>query len=149
MLEERAFAVFLMLIAVAIGSAVYYVGGVLVICLVFAVVIAVVLWTPLRGWLGIPPPKRERLSSSGMSGPSNRRGRPTFLKLSGKIKGLTVEDNKTFGDIDFTNVDENADITDARFGGNEMHDLPPASPELLPSDDDEPDEDVDQLEAER
>jgi hypothetical protein len=57
MLDERAFAVVLMLISVALGYLGYVaLGGVLpgVICLVVAAMIAAALWTPLRGYLGIP-----------------------------------------------------------------------------------------------
>lgn len=58
MLDERGLAVFLMLISIAAS---YLVGGVLpgIICLVLAAMIAVVLWTPVRGWLGIPSAKSK------------------------------------------------------------------------------------------
>jgi hypothetical protein len=57
MLDERGLAVFLMLISIAAS---YLTGGVLpgIICLALAAMIALVLWTPLRGWLGIPPAKK-------------------------------------------------------------------------------------------
>jgi hypothetical protein len=104
MLDRVGKEAFVMLAAVVIG---FLAAGPLgaAICGVLAVVIALVLWTPLRGWLGIPATKRSLDSSSGRVG---YRGRPgsygDLLKATfgeGLDMGIDNEGNVDAGEADF------------------------------------------------
>ena len=106
MFDERAFAVVLMLISIAVG---YLVGGRLVgvICLALAAAIAIVLWTPLRGWLGIPPATRAGKPTPPPGGRTGYRGRPGSTATFRRTRfgeGLDTDiDNE--GNIDVDNSD--------------------------------------------
>ena len=66
------------------------------ICGVLAFVIAIVLWTPLRGWLGIPPAVGTE--------PVGRVGYRGRLGSYGNLK------NATFGDKLDTAIDNEGDV---------------------------------------
>ncbi len=88
-----------MLTAVALA---YLAAGPLgaAICGVLAFVIALVLWTPVRGWLGIPATKKRSLeASSGRVGYRGRPGSYSDLSKATFSEGLdTGIDNE--GDVD-------------------------------------------------
>jgi membrane protein implicated in regulation of membrane protease activity len=99
--DERAFAVVLMLIPIAAS---FLFGGVLlgVICLVLAAMISIALWTPVRGWLGIPAPKQGQ-DGGGRIGYIGRKGSRGDLSKA-KIEGQdTAIDNE--GDVDASEAD--------------------------------------------
>jgi hypothetical protein len=99
MLDDRAFAVVVALISIAGG---YLLGGRLgaVICLLLAAVVVVVLWTPLRGWLGIPKPG----GSSRRTGYRGHPGSTATFRRTRFGSGLDTDiDNE--GDIDVDDSD--------------------------------------------
>lgn len=87
-----------MLAVVALG---YVAAGSLgaAICATLAAMIALVLWTPLRGWLGIPPKKAENAAEA--TGRVGYRGRPGSY---GNLK------NATFGDKLGIAIDNEGDV---------------------------------------
>jgi hypothetical protein len=97
MLDRVGKEAFVMLAAVVIG---FLAAGPLgaAICGVLAVVLALILWTPLRGWLGIPPKQEPSTETGGRVG---YRGRPGSY---GNLK------NATFGEKLDTAIENEGDV---------------------------------------
>jgi hypothetical protein len=101
MLDRVGKEAFIMLVAIALG---FLLGGPTgaAICLVVAVMIALVLWTPLRGWLGIQPSKATE--PVGRVGYRGHQGSYGNLKNATFGEGLdTAIDNE--GNVDASEAD--------------------------------------------
>jgi hypothetical protein len=94
MLDRVGKEVVAMLVAIALG---YLFGGP-VICLALAAMIALVLWTPLRYRLGIPPAKQRYIGlEDPVSGQDNGVESAPFETTHG---GLTIVDDLTLRGYD-------------------------------------------------
>jgi hypothetical protein len=94
MLDRIGKEAFLVLIPIPVGVLLGGPTGA-AICLALMAMIALVLWTPLRGWLGIPPHLTESRGRVGY------RGRP----------GSTATFRRTrFGETLDTDIDNEGDI---------------------------------------
>jgi len=95
MLDQLGKGTIVALLSAVLGYAVNGILGVL-IALFIALVIALVLWTPLRGWLGLPPPKEVRSGS-------------TFARLRGVGSAVLERNESTAGT--FVDARDSSDLS--------------------------------------
>jgi hypothetical protein len=100
MTDERAYALILTLVPLGVALLLAHLLTLGVLCLVVAGMIATVLWTPMRAWLGIPPAAH----GAGKIGYRGRRGSTGRFNRSRFGEGLdTAIDNE--GDIEVDDSD--------------------------------------------
>lgn len=89
MLDERAYQLVLVLIPIAAGAFAWAVGTLFVgvVCMLVLAAMVLALWTPLRGWLGIPRGSGKAVLPTGRIGVHTRPGGRTGISTL-RTKGL-------------------------------------------------------------